>query len=111
MKRAGTVLALFFLIGSTIGSQEHAPTAAQCQADALFWSSNPKDQLVKPGVAELSDRAQEMRDCAKADPTGPVNYSMEAGIYDTAITIRMQRFMARHHLYSQFLKEDKEGLR
>lgn len=111
MKQAAMVLALFFLIASTSHSQKHAPTAEQCQADALLWSSNPKEQLVKPGVSELSERAQEMSDCAKADPTGPVNYSMQAGIYNTAITIRMQHFMARHHLYSQFLKEDKEGLR
>jgi hypothetical protein len=108
--------------------QDHAPSMEQCVADMRLWSSQMDDYLVaetariKSGspdksqlmgltMRQLNDRASEMVDCVAVDPSGQVDYKEEASEYNDAYRDRYERYIVRHHLMDQVLKEDEEGLR
>lgn len=108
--------------------QDHAPTAEQCVADMRLWSSQMDDYLIaetariKSGtpdksqvigltMTQLNDRASEMVECVAVDPSGQVDYRQEASEYNDAYRDRFERYIVRHHLMDQVLKEDEEGLR
>jgi hypothetical protein len=125
-------LLLFFVIPTT-GQVEHAPTPEQCRADAKGWglpspdlSTNPflsdKDEVVDYATVVAGDpnlnakmletRNAELSQCIKTD-TGFFNmraqYIEANRAYTIAELMRMEHFMQRHRLISQFYVEDEQG--
>jgi hypothetical protein len=108
--------------------QDHAPTVEQCVADMRLWSSQMTDYWIadtarmKSGtpnksevmgltIRQLSERSSEMLECISVDPSGRDDYKQEASEYNAAYNDRFERFIVRHHLMDQVLKEDKAGIR
>jgi hypothetical protein len=109
---------------------EHAPTAAQCQADVAVWYSNEiateymnaqtawvtdgkpnKTEGGKMSFTEATARMHEMFECQLVDK-GKVGLYHEAGTFFYGIYAdRAIDFIERHHLWAEFRKEDAEGLR
>jgi hypothetical protein len=98
------------------GLQEvkHAPTAAQCQADARLWLSKLEDMrpssLADVSYFNLSDWQSEMSDCKPVDPE---NVALYQNVSFEAVATRMVRlrdFLIRHNLLDQFTKEDAAGI-
>jgi len=114
---------------------EHAPTPAQCRADANVWdlpnpdlSTNPflsdKDQVAAYATVVEADpnlstkmldaRTAELSQCIKTD-AGFLNmrarYFLANRAYALAELGRMANFMQRHNLLSQFYAEDEQGKR
>lgn len=123
---------LFFgllLVVSTT-AQEHAPTAAQCQADVAVWGDSEiinqylnaelysyqtktanRAEISKLGWQEVDAREAEMAVCPKVDPQGAKRYVDTANFYEMVMGHRLGDFVMRHNLWQQFSKEDAEGER
>jgi len=115
------------------GQEEHAPTAAQCQADADLWNIPPVSEipLQKIFAARLADainafsrmqlggvsaktlraRETELLQCTKTDAQNSDRYSLAQLFYNLAVGQRISAFMQKHNLYEQFLAEDGQGKR
>jgi predicted nucleic-acid-binding Zn-ribbon protein len=121
-----TVLAAAILIVAPAFAQEiqHAPTAAQCQADQRLWQSQAgeyfqaaKSHDVKNTVVvnltaiELLARSMEMSDCYKVDSENFKMYSLTQCTYAQFFSERATTFMKRHDLMKQFFDEDAAGAR
>jgi hypothetical protein len=127
-------LLLLFVIPTT-GQVEHAPTPAQCRADANVWdlpnpdlSTNPflsdKDEVAAYAIVVAGDpnlstkmldtRTAELSQCIKTD-MGFFNmrarYILANRAYALAELGRMANFMQRHKLMPQFYAEDEQGKR
>ncbi len=112
MKRVLAVLALILLSAANARMQEHAPIAAQCQADKAVWASElDPAEISKIGVEELNKRMWEMAACQKVDSPNSAGYVKVATVYLMAINARYYNFIERHDLGAQFLREDAEGKR
>ena len=128
MKKASLLLGLLLVVPVT--AQEHAPTAAQCQADVAVWGNTDtlseyaqaQSAFVRDGIpnrtgiaklswTELTGRVSEMADCSKVDPQQAVRYSTAWLLYTTVESNRVNNFMTRHDLWSQFKEEDAQGKR
>jgi hypothetical protein len=105
------------------GQIEHAPTPAQCRADAAAWDipehfifdrdafSNMVTQSSSESARTLDERRAELQLCEKTDRLHATRYSLGSTAYGVAEVIRMGDFMQRHNLMQQFYKEDDEGKR
>ena len=117
---------LFAAIAATAHAQEvqHAPTVAQCQADAALWQSQSGDffrahkshdakntAVASLTAKELLARSIEMADCLTVDSGHDEDYSMVQSTYFELFGDRMNNFMKRHNLMEQFFKEDEAGRR
>ena len=111
-------LALFLLsfVIPLLG-QDHAPTAAQCQADERLWESDlhkansTKNVISRFSFQSLQDRFSEMEDCIAVDEEHGPYYASLAGIYGVGVAARLKHFIDRHYLMAQFLAEDAAGKR
>jgi hypothetical protein len=128
MKRI--VLLLLMLTAVPAGTQQHAPTVAQCQADAAVWAP-PEMQTeylkaqtahIKYGtpnetstnklpIKEVLARIDEMGDCQKVDHRNWEKFLEIQSFYSNVQTDRVQDFMTRHDLWPQFRSEDAQGKR
>ena len=109
---------------------EHAPTAAQCQADVAVWYSAEmsteylnaqtawitdrkpnKTPAGKMKVSEAIARMNEMFDCRLVDEEKSDLYQRAGNFYYGIYADRAIDFIGRHHLWPEFRKEDAEGLR
>jgi hypothetical protein len=122
-----TVLAVAVLIVAPAFAREveHAPTAAQCKADATLWSSQKSDFFLLYGrtrnvqntvierltAKELLARSNEMADCATVDSDDARNYYELQSAYVELFLRRMNQFIERHNLMDQFYQEDEAGAR
>jgi hypothetical protein len=122
-------MTIFFMCGFLVSSwgepQKHAPSAAQCRADAAAWNkeedAGPKDKDVgyQLPFGELLKRQREMMDCMKLDSArqdGAVagvrtSYRTIYHVYTTAMYARYHHFLERHQLMEKFLDEDSKGSR
>jgi hypothetical protein len=118
------LLLLLLLVVPATG-QEHAPIAAQCQADAAVWgdtaleskyldaSDSPtQTEIGRLGLKEVMDRINEMRACLKTDPARQARYYEIAMWYTgSVLSGRVYDFMTRHDLWPQFRLEDGQGKR
>ena len=116
---------LFFLSRPMIGQDqlEHAPTPAQCRADAAAWDipehfifdhdafSNMVTQHSNESARILDARRAELQLCEKTDKLHATRYSLGGAAYAVAEMIRVGDFMHRHNLMQQFYKEDDAGQR
>lgn len=114
---------------------EHAPTPQECRADANVWdlptpdlSTNPflsgKDEVTGYATViaddatlstkTLESRNAELSQCAKTD-TGFFNmrtrYNLATRAYTLAELMRVEQFVQRHKLLTQFYAEDERGKR
>ena len=91
------LLFLLLLIVPATG-QEHAPTAAQRQADAALWgdtelenkflhayASPDQTEIGRLGWKEITARMAEMRDCRKVDPAREGRYYDIAVFYNNSV--------------------------
>jgi hypothetical protein len=53
----------------------------------------------------------EMHDCEKVDTGNARTYSGAWGFYNEVVQERYMRFVIRHNLNDQFMKEDADGVR
>lgn len=128
MKRFLLVFIMLLVIPAT--GQEHAPTAAQCQADAAVWgdpavmtefrnaetaflTNGTPDRTVtnKLGYEEIIARMTELLDCEKVDPPRTAKYGDVASFYHEVLSGRWYNFITRHNLWNQFQLEDNQGKR
>jgi hypothetical protein len=106
------VFAVFVTVSPSAGQVEHAPTAAQCQADQRLWLSRlegPSSQL--PEYKVLVGWSSEMKDCQEVDPTNNFKYFNTRTELTAEQQIRLSRFLERHGLWNQFRAEDAAGKR
>jgi hypothetical protein len=123
--RLRLLVPLLLLFGIPLAGQEHAPTAAQCQADADAWGvPNPPpllflfhlDDFSKMDVSSVTAKAlgariAQLEQCVKTDSANSNRYNVAGLFYRIAIEDRITKFAARHNLMSQFYDEDKQGKR
>jgi len=127
MKKARFLLPLFLLCAIPMTGQiEHAPTPAQCRADADSWGiptwspfgqneaqydnyslKTIKDRSVTAKVLEA--RIAQLGQCMKTDKVESARsrYSYSQRAYVIAELARMAEFMKRHGLQAQFYQEDE----
>jgi hypothetical protein len=102
------------LTASLTAQIEHAPTAAQCQADQRLWLSkieeNPNSTSL-PAYSVLTKWELEMGDCQKVDPKNQWVYFNTATEALTVQASRLENFITRHNLYKEFIEEDAAGKR
>ncbi len=115
MKRIVVVLLLLFCVVSISLSQEpleHAPTAAQCQADRAVWIKDFSTGNIKNvPVTTLNGRAMEMGSCMDVDANHAFDYYTVQASSLIETENRQSRFLSRHNLYLQFVEEDAAGKR
>jgi hypothetical protein len=119
-----------FARGALAQQAQHAPTVDVCRADVAVWWTEyivsqyekSEDGLASGGkyirnpagdlpIKEVSVRMNEMHDCENVDTRDARTYSSAWGFYYGIIMERYQRFVERHGLHDQFMKEDAEGMR
>ena len=112
MRQTIVIAALVMFSATTTRVQEHAPIAAQCQADKAVWLQQLNhEETTKLLVTELSSRLWEMAACQAVDPPNAGDYVKASTIYLMAVDVRYQNFVKRNNLVQQFLQEDAEGKR
>lgn len=130
MKKWNWGLLLLLLLAVPAMGQEHAPTAAQCQADVAVWGDEKmqteyldaetafikngtpnKTDVAKLPFGELQARIMEMGDCMKVDPQRLEKYHDALAFYHSVGGDRLFRFITRHILWPQFNLEDAQGKR
>ena len=89
------------------------------------WSDNPIPDLKNVPLSELPFRSSQMGKCATVDSEwekafnrtyaegkndAPVDYRALEAIFLGAQGMRAARFIERHHLMDQYLKEDEEKI-
>lgn len=124
MRKTILVAAVLIVAPAFAQDVEHAPTAAQCQADSALWQSqaadffragNPHDTnntvIAKMTARQLQARANELGDCMKVDPTNATDYSGTQDNYMLLFLARAFAFVQRHNLSNQFYQEDEAGAR
>jgi hypothetical protein len=97
------LLLVIFVLGATLAySQEHAPTAPQCQADQRLWSSQSKLATAATGfdaairsysLNELANRSREMLQCISVDPDHLSQYGTTAALILSQVERRLTRFV------------------
>jgi hypothetical protein len=125
-----TVFAVLILLAvSCPAAQQHAPTAEVCRADVALWYSTQlsteyhraqtdwitdqipnRTAIAKLPLSEVSMRLQEMGDCWSVD-NHEEKYFKAQDLYDSVFSGRYIRFVRRHNLEQQLMREDEEGLR
>lgn len=116
MRIKRTLLAVAILIAvPALGQKvEHAPTAAQCQADQRLWLSRLEDnadRLKDVTVRTVPAWQAEMQQCQAVDPENQRKYANTRSEAEAEIESRKGYFISRHGLYGQFLAEDAAGQR
>ena len=91
---------------------QHAPTAAQCQADIAVWKTQDKAYIEALPVNTLVNRANELSDCSKVlvGDGSEWAWTLRAA-YDQHIENRYVHFLIRHGLGQQMVDEDAKGAR
>jgi hypothetical protein len=92
---------------------EHAPTAAQCQADQAVWFSTIEDSGRNQTVPyrTLNQWGLEMGQCEEVDKPNILRYQ---NVETEVLAVAEQRehaFLKRHDLLRQFYQEDEAGVR
>jgi hypothetical protein len=112
--KAIPALAFVVMVSLSAGQVEHAPTAAQCQADQRLWLSKVEageGQAALPEYGVIGKWAYEMSDCMNVDPENKLRYyNTESEIY-VEQKGRLRDFIQRHQMWNQFLDEDEGGKR
>jgi len=110
------LLAIVVMIAVPAIGQEvqHAPIAAQCQADQRLWLSrleDNSDRLKDVPIRTLSAWQDEMRQCLAVDPENQLKYANTRSETGAEIELREGNFIYRHDLWDQFVAEDAAGKR
>jgi len=125
MRKTILAAAILFVAPTFAQEVQHAPTAAQCQADAALWNSQKTDFFItykntqdvrntiieKLTAKELFARSNEMFDCASVDSGRAKDYFATQDTYIELFLRRMNSFIQRHDLMDQFYQEDEAGAR
>ena len=121
---------LAILVVVPMMAQQHAPTAAQCQADFAVWGivqdqidynkaetahSNfgaPNHTIInRLSLKQLQERGGEMGDCVQVDSAHSDDYFSASRFYFSVVADRYFNFIERHHLMAQLKAEDTAGAR
>jgi hypothetical protein len=130
MRRTIIALVVFLAFPLIARVQQHAPTAAVCQADLAVWGDlamqtdyfksetastenkiPSQNEIHRIPIREVIARELEMGDCAKVDPDKKQSYYDTLGFYRSVHGDRLEHFVIRHGLYPQFAREDDAGKR
>jgi hypothetical protein len=117
-----TIILTIILLASSLAfgqDIQHAPTAAQCQADIAVWKGENKAHIESLPVHDLIVRAQEMKECVDVLADGKakgwadeIETAMTVElIYGQHIAHRYLDFLVRHRLEQQMADEDAAGQR
>jgi len=109
--RKAILLFMMMLVPVAPGTwaQKHAPTEAQCDADARAWGE--KADIDTQNVDELKLRIEELIVCKDTYRQGESLYFLAAIMSLGSIQDREENFINRHGLYGQFQDEDRHGKR
>jgi|SRR5580700_6017799 hypothetical protein len=111
MKKILVILAMLTM-SSAAQDIQHAPTAAQCQADIAVWTAQSKADIVALPVNALVSRANELSDCSKVLDGDASEWARTMrAVYDQHIENRYVHFIMRHGLGQQMVDEDAKGAR
>jgi hypothetical protein len=131
MRFATAILLLAATAGTAdVQDVKHAPTRETCRADVAVWYSDTivdayehsEDELASGGkyirnpagdlqIREVIGRMREMHECKLVVSEDRQLYSDAWNFYYGVLTERYKRFVDRHGLYDQFVKEDAAGIR
>ena len=119
-----------FYSSAAMQPQQHAPSLETCQADIALWydratateylnaetayiseNSPNRTPTARLSLREIVARELEMGDCMKVDATRQERYLQAIDFYDRVSADRYRRFVRRHKLEQQLLREDATGLR
>lgn len=107
------ILSVFLLFSAAAFAQDHAPTLAQCRADAALWDAD--QALDQHSFVELSKRQGEMAQCSivdHADASAYHHYLSVIGACQNVEYARMLDFLLRNKsAMEQFTSEDAAGKR
>ena len=108
MKTSFIILAMLLAVPAIRQEVEHAPTAAQCQADQRLWLSQAEAEHGTDGVTAhtLALREHEMGQCSVVDPQNTFKYLNTRAETCADEGLRYEQFLARHHLREQFDREE-----
>jgi len=106
------VMLAMFSMSAVAQDIQHAPTAAQCQADIAVWKAESKVDIEALAVNTLVGRANELSDCSKVlvGDGSELARTLRA-VYDQHIENRYAHFVMRHGLGQQMVDEDAKGAR
>jgi hypothetical protein len=92
---------------------EHAPTAAQCQADQALWRNKLSGDISTsaPPFMTIRNWPIEMNNCVIVDPSHSDAYLFVSALASATMARREFDFLKRHDLFSQFVTEDNQGIR
>jgi hypothetical protein len=111
MKKLLVILAILTMDAAAQDIQ-HAPTAAQCQADIGVWKAQNKAYIEALPVNSLVGRANELSDCSRVlDGDGSEWARTMRAVYNQHIENRYVHFLMRHGLGQQMVDEDAKGAR
>ncbi|MFZ0737759.1 MAG: hypothetical protein WBL70_12565 [Candidatus Acidiferrales bacterium] len=118
-----------FGLAYSASAQEHAPLAAQCQADLAVWYSLDMDseytiaetartektpnetEVNKLFLPEIFARTHELGECMEVDSSRRHEYFRASSFYAGVVSSREHSFLVRHNLIGQVAREDAEGER
>lgn len=113
MKQTIFILTVQLMAGAAMGQDNHhAPTPAQCKADAAVWSEQTDSPTGNAlSFLEISKRKCEMSECYNFFYSDPAErqkvYSLEVD-YVLILRARVDNFLERHNLVRQFKEEGGE---
>jgi len=106
-----TALVLLFSVSSSTQEVEHAPTAAQCQADERVWSKQFYESPAVPTLKTLRAWQNELHICRTVDAGHRNSYHEFFVEIMAGEDGRAMNFLIRHDLDSKFMEEDAAGQR
>jgi hypothetical protein len=129
MKKVRLLLPLLLLLVTPMTAQiDRGPTIKECRADADAWGIPKSSALVSDldqfskltgdnmyaksvSAGVLESRSAEFAQCEKTDNEQAGRYYQARSAYSIAEFARVEDFMQRHSLMTQFYHEDELGLR
>jgi hypothetical protein len=111
------LIAAVAVAGTVFAGQDvdHAPTAAQCQADRAYWMSKLEDTdtstMENISYETLDAWSAEMYKCRVVDPPNSHKYDFAEMEVIAFQHVRLIDFLNRHKLLPQFKSEDAAGAR
>jgi hypothetical protein len=106
MKTCSVLAALVWFARAVSFAQDHTPAVAQCQAEHQLWSSAMDESISRLSFQNLRERVVEMSQCAVVDEVRAYHYMNLVSQYLLAREVRLNNFLERHNLATQFLAED-----
>jgi len=83
----------------------------KAEGDRIANDAPNRTEIAKLSLEEIKGRIRELAECRDVDPTGEGSYLDTLRFHHGVQADRWRAFIVRHHLLSQFDREDADGRR